>query len=209
MSDSGEEKIQGLVDQAAEGDESALASILNMHRERLRRMVVMRLNPLVRARLNPSDVLQESFMDARRRFPEYAENPKFSVYFWLRNIVSKRLGRLHRFHLDAEMRDAKREMSLDANLTNASSIYLATQLAASSTSIDRQLVQAEVQGKLQRALDDMEEKDREVIALRHFEELSTEETAEILNLTRSGVLKRYTRALRKLRDAIGRELDLF
>lgn len=209
MSDASEEKLQGLVDKAANGDESALATILDIYRDRLRRMVLMRLNPLLRSRLNPSDVLQESFIDARRQFAEYAINPRFSVYFWLRNIVSKRLGKLHRFHLDAEMRNANRELSLDANLTGASSVFLATQLAASSTSIDRQLVQAEVQGRLQQALDEMEEKDREVIAMRHFEELSTEEIAEILNLTRSGVLKRYTRALRKLRDAIGVDLELF
>ncbi len=207
MSDWSEENLQSLVNAAATGDQSALATILDTHRERLRHMVAMRLNPIVRARLNPSDVLQESFLDARKKFAEYAANPKHSVYFWLRNLVARRLGKIHRFHLDAEMRDAKREMPLEANFNNASSIYLASHLAASSYSIERNLVQEELQGRIQVALDSMEEKDREVIALRHFEELSTEETAEILNITRSGVLKRYTRALRKLRDIIGNDLD--
>ncbi|MEM6474068.1 MAG: sigma-70 family RNA polymerase sigma factor, partial [Planctomycetota bacterium] len=144
---------------------------------------------------------------AKRKLPEYLEEPKFSVYFWLRNIASGRLQKTHRFHLDAQLRDAKRDVSLDASLTGASSVYLASQLAASSTSLDRQLIQAEVQVRLERAIDAMEEKDREVIALRHFEELATEEVAEILQITRSGVLKRYTRALRKLRDAIGSDVE--
>lgn len=208
MTDASDDAIEQLVDKAACGDGSALAIVFDMHRERLRRMILMRLDPRLRSRLDPSDVLQESFFDASRRFQEYAENREFSVYFWLRNIASNRLQKLHRFHLDAQLRDAKREVSLDTKLPNASSVYLANQLSASSVAIDRQLVQAEVQARLEMALDKMDEKDREVIALRHFEELSTEETAEILGITRSGVLKRYTRALRKLRDAIGMDLDL-
>ena len=208
MTESSDNQAQGLIQRAAAGDEAALTDLLDSYRDRLRRMVLLRMNPLLKSRLNPSDVLQESFLDAHRQFPEYANSQATSVYFWLRNIVSKRLGKLHRFHLDAEMRDAKREMSLDANLTGASSMFLAAHLAASSTSVDQKIFQAEVQVKLQAALAEIDEKDREVIALRHFEELTTEETAEILSLTRSGVLKRYTRALRKLRDAIGIDLEL-
>ena len=113
-------------------------------------------------------MLQESFLDARRQFAKYAANPEASVYFWLRNIVSHRLGKLHRFHLDTQMRDAKREMSLDANVPGASSVYLATLLAASTTSVDQRLVLAEAQAKLQHELDAMEFQDREIIALRAF-----------------------------------------
>ncbi|MCG8650395.1 MAG: sigma-70 family RNA polymerase sigma factor [Pirellulales bacterium] len=208
MADSDKETLQRLIEHAGRGDTSALAKIFDMHRNRLYRMITMRLDPRLRSRLNPSDVLQESFFDASRRLHEYAQDPKFSAYFWLRNIVSHRLHKLHRHHLDAQLRDAKREISLDENLPGASKVYLAEQLAASSASVDRQLVQAEVQSRVERALDEMEEKDREVIALRHFEELSTEETAAVLGLTRSGVLKRYTRVLRKLRDAIGSDIEL-
>lgn len=207
MTDAGEDRLRELIDQAADGDESALAKIFDMYRDRLRRMITMRLNPRLRSRLNPSDVLQESFFDVRRRFSEYAENRKFSVYFWLRNIASNRLNKLHRHHLGAQLRDARREISFDADLTSVSNVYLASQLASSSTSVGQQLVQVEVQNRLEKALAEMELKDREVIALRHFEELSTEETAGILGLTRSGVLKRYTRALRKLREAIGSDLE--
>ncbi|MEM1070553.1 MAG: sigma-70 family RNA polymerase sigma factor [Planctomycetota bacterium] len=209
MADSDDAAMEQIVAKAAAGDAPALARVFDLHRERLHRMIRMRLDPRLRSRLDPSDVLQEAFVDARRRFLEYAENPEFSVYFWLRNIVSNRLSKLHRHHLDAQKRDAKREISLDVAMPEASSVFLAAQLAASSASIDRQLVQAEVQARLEIALDEMDPKDREVIALRHFEEMATEEVGEILGLTRSGVLKRYTRALRKLRDAIGRDIELF
>ncbi|MEM1227038.1 MAG: sigma-70 family RNA polymerase sigma factor [Planctomycetota bacterium] len=208
MKDPGEDELQSLTESAARGDESALAQILELHRDRLYRMIDMRLDPRVRSRLDPSDVLQEAFVDARRRFSEYANDQKFSVYFWLRNVASNRLNKIHRHHLDAQLRDAKREISMNAGAAGASSVYLATQLVDSSTSIGRRLVRAEVLSRVKLALDQMAEKDREVIALRHFEELSTEETAEILGLTRSGVLKRYTRVLRKLREAFGSDSEV-
>ena len=201
--------MEQLVQRALSGDQQALAELFERYRERLRRMVLLRLDARVRARFDPSDVVQEAFVEIARRFPSYGEDPAIPLFLWMRMVTGDRLAHLHRMHLGAEKRDAARESPVHgARFPEASSVYLASQLAGQFTSVDRGLKQEEVRAKLSEALSAMDDHDREIIAMRHFEELSTAEIAASLDLTRSGVLKRYTRAIRRLGQAINASSDI-
>ncbi len=154
-------------------------------------------------RCDASDVLQESYVELARRLPAYCPGNDLPFFLWLRMITGERLAKLHRRHLGAAKRDVNREIPLHSHTTpEASSVFLASHLAGQFTSVDRNLLREEMHQRLTMALDAMEEHDREVLALRHFEELSTEETAMVLGLTRSGVLKRYTKALKRLHQVM-------
>ncbi|MCR9292165.1 MAG: sigma-70 family RNA polymerase sigma factor [bacterium] len=192
-----------LLEQAGSGDTQAIASVFESYRERLRRTVKLRMHPQLQARLDASDVLQDTFFEFARRLPDFTQQRPMPLFAWLRRLTIQQLDQLQRKHLGAEKRTAFREIALVASPSqDASVVNLATQLAGQFTSVDRNLLKAEVQSKLFEALSHMEEDEREIIAMRHFEELSTQEIAEILGLTRSGVLKRYTRAIRRLRLCI-------
>ncbi len=197
-----------LFDQALTGDESGVAELFEHYRPRLKRLVLLRMYPQVQARLDASDVLQETFLEMARRLPAYAEDCRMPFFLWLRWLTIERLDQLHRKHLGAEMRTVFREFSQPSPAVPDASIFnIASQLAGDFTSVDRNLLKEEVQRKLIGALEQMESKDREIVGMRHFEELSTDEIAELLQLTRSGVLKRYTRAIRRLRDIVFADQD--
>lgn len=203
MADSLEDDLDSLIEKARAGDERAFAVLFDRYRPRLKRMVQLRLDERVRARLDASDVLQDAFVEVARRLPTYGEKNRIPFFLWLRLITGERLAQLHRMHLGAAKRTAGRELSLQPGaVPEASTFFLAAQLAGHFTSADRNLIRDELQSKLQNALNGMDAGDRDVLAMRHFEELSTEEIADVLGLTRSGVLKRYTRAVKRLRDAI-------
>jgi RNA polymerase sigma-70 factor (ECF subfamily) len=197
------------VEQACAGSESAIAELFQHYRPRLKRLVLLRMSPRVSARLDASDVLQETYLEFARRLPEYAKHRKVPIFLWLRMLTGERLVHLQRMHLGAEKRTVYREFDLASQpMPDASVVNLASQLAGQFTSVDRNLIRDEVQRKLLDALQRMEFNDREIVAMRHFEELTTEEIAEVLGLTRSGVLKRYTRAIHRLRDSVIGDQDL-
>jgi RNA polymerase sigma-70 factor (ECF subfamily) len=182
------------------GDAAALGVLFAHYRERLRNMVRLRLDRRVARRLDPSDVLQEAYLDVARRFPEYAAAPAVSFYVWLRALTGQRLIDLHRKHLGAKMRDAGQEVSLYRGaLPQASSASLAQQLLTGLTSPTQAAIRAEMQLKLQDALNSMDPFDREVVVLRHFEELNNIETAAVLGIEPSAASKRYLRAIRRLK----------
>ncbi len=163
----------------------------------------------MRARLDASDVLQETYLELARRLPKYVQEPTIPFFIWLRMIAGNCLTRAHQKHLDTKKRNAKLEVSIASDqVPGVSTVLLASQLAGNFTSVDRGMLNADLQRKFEETLNSMSSSDREILALRHFEELSTEECAHILGMTRSGVLKRHTRALRRLRDAIGERSDL-
>ena len=192
-----------LLAEARQGDEQALARLFQSYRPRLYRMILLRMDLRVSARCDASDVLQESYVELARRLPEYSPEKDPPFFLWLRMIAGERLAKIHRRHLGAAKRDVNREVPLQRQAApEASSIFMAMQLVGQYSSVDRNLMREEIHQRLRVALDGMEENDREVLALRHFEELSTEETALVLGLSRSGVLKRYTKALRRLRQAM-------
>lgn len=195
--------MNDLVQRASGGDEAALADLFGRHRSRLRQMVRLRLDRRLQGRVDPSDVLQEAYIDLAGKLPEYAGKPEMPFFLWLRLVTGERLLRVHRQHLGTAMRDAGREMSLyQGSLPQASSVSLAAQLLGRMTSASRAAARAEMQLLLQDALNAMDPIDREVIALRHFEELSNDEAAAVLGLTKSAASKRYVRAMLRLKAAL-------
>jgi len=192
-----------LIEQAVRGDQRALGELLGRHRERLRRMVALRLDWRLRGRIDPSDVLQEACLDAARRLPEYRKNPTMPFFLWLRFLAGQRLLDEHRKHLGAAARDAGREISLyHGALPETSSVALAAQLLGRLTMPSQAAIRAERKIRLEEALSRMDPIDREVLALRHFEELSNTEAAAVLGLDKSAASKRYARALIRLKEIL-------
>lgn len=192
-----------LLRRASGGDQQAVADLFARYRERLRRMVRLRLDRRLLGRVDPSDVLQETYLDVSQRAGEYFDNPRMPFFLWLRLMTGQRLTALHRQHLGAKMRNAGREISLYRGaLPQASSVSLAAQLLGRLTSASQMAMRAEMQTRLQEVLNSMDPMDREVLALRHFEELSNEETAEVLGIKKAAASKRYLRAFRRLKDIL-------
>jgi RNA polymerase sigma-70 factor (ECF subfamily) len=186
-----------------EGDQAQLSEVWNRHQERLKKLVKLRLDRRLQGRIDPTDVLQEAYIDFAERAPEYAKNPKMPLYLWLRLITGERLQLLHRHHLGAQKRDAGREVSIHRGaMPQATSVSLAAQLMGRFTSVTQAVQRAEMQVILQEAINGMEPIDREILALRHFEELSNAETAEVLDIQPSASSSRHVRALKKLRETL-------
>src|SRR6516162_7670233 len=184
-----------LLRRAKAGDAAALGALFAHYRDRLRQMVRLRIDRRLAGRLDASDVLQEAYLDVARRFPEYAAAPDVPFYVWLRALTGQRLIDLHRRHLGAKMRDAGQEVSLYRGaLPQASSVSLAQHLLGRLTSPTQAAVRAELQLRVQEALNSLDPIDREVLTLRHFEMLTTEETAQVLGIKRSAAANRYVRA---------------
>jgi RNA polymerase sigma-70 factor, ECF subfamily len=187
----------------AGGDPQAVAEAFARYRDRLRRMVKLRLDRRLQGRVDPSDVLQEAYLDVARRAADYAANPTMPFYLWLRFLTGQRLLAIHRQHLGTRMRDAGQEVSLHRGaLPQASSVSLAAQLLGRLTSPSLAAIRAEMQVRLQDALNGMDPMDREVLTLRHFEELSNAETAAVLGLQKAAASNRYIRALKRLREVL-------
>jgi RNA polymerase sigma-70 factor, ECF subfamily len=184
---------------AAGGDHAALAELFGRYRKRLRQMVRLRLDRRLQGRVDPSDVLQEAYLDVVAQLPHYLGKREMSFFLWLRLVAGQRLMRIHREHLGAAMRDVGREVSLyKGALPQASSVSLAAQLLGRYTAASQAVSRAEVQLQIQAALNSMEPIDREIIALRHFEDLTNAEVAQVLGLEISTASKRYIRALKRL-----------
>jgi RNA polymerase sigma-70 factor (ECF subfamily) len=188
-----------LIRRAAGGDDGSLAELFSRYRKRLRRMVRLRLDRRLQGRVDASDVIQEAYLDVAQQLPHYLVKREMSFFLWLRLVAGQRLMRIHREHLGAAMRDAGREVSLyKGAMPQASSVSLAAQLLGHYTPASQAVSRAEIQIQIQTALNDMEPIDREIIALRHFEELTNAEVAEVLGLESSTASKRYIRALKRL-----------
>ena len=192
-----------LIEQAVRGDQRALRELLGRHRERLRRMVALRLDRRLQGRVDPSDIIQEACLDAARRLPEYQKGPTMPFFLWLRLLAGQRLMDEHRKHLGAAARDAGREISLYRGaLPETSSAALAAHLLGRLTTPSQAAIRAERQIRLQEALNSLDPIDREVLVLRHFEELSNGEAAAVLGLDKSAASKRYARALIRLKEIL-------
>jgi RNA polymerase sigma-70 factor (ECF subfamily) len=199
-----------LLRRAGDGDTAALGALLEGHRKRLRRMVRLRLDPRLQGRIDPSDILQEAFLEAAQRLAEYLREPHMPFFLWLRFLTGQKLLTLRRRHLGTEARDAGREVSLQQGaMPEASSACLAAQLLGKVTAPLQAAIRAELKVRLQDALNAMDPLDREVLALRHFEHLNNTETAEVLGITPSGTSSRYLRALKRLKDILGDMPGLF
>jgi len=173
------------------------------HWDRLHRMVEMRLDRRLYGRIDPSDVLQEAYIEVARSLPDYLENPEIPIFLWLRHITGVRLKAVHRRHLGTKIRDAGREVRAGSlHMPQASSVSLAAQFLGRFTSPSQAAARAEVQIRVQVALDELAPLDREVLALRHFEQLSNAEVAQVLEIGETAASNRYVRALKRLGQAL-------
>jgi RNA polymerase sigma-70 factor (ECF subfamily) len=196
-------EVRRLVDQAAQGDDAAWERLMSDHRPRLRRMVALRMDRRLNGRIDPSDVIQESYIDAARRLKEYSENPSMPFFLWLRFLTAQRLMEQHRRHLGAQARDAGREISLyHGAFPEATTADLAAHLLGKLSTPSQAAIRVEQTIRLQEALNSLEPIDREILALRHFEQFSNGEAAEVLGLDKSAASKRYARALLRLKDVL-------
>jgi RNA polymerase sigma-70 factor (ECF subfamily) len=192
-----------LLGRAAGGEGAALVELFSRYRRRLRQMVRLRLDRRLQGRVDPSDVLQDAYLDLAHQLPSYLAKREMPFFLWLRLLTGQRLMRLHRQHLGAAMRDAGREVSLYRGaLPQASSASLAAQLLGRFTTASQAAVRAERQLLLQEALNALDPLDREIIALRHFEELSNQEAAAVLGLSKSAASNRHVRALTRLQATL-------
>lgn len=184
--------------------EPALAEIFSASLQRLERIIRFRIDPRIRGRVDAADVLQETWVVASRRLPEFLSNPAVSVFIWLRQLALQTLIDIHRREL-CHRRDAGREIHLSHELpTGDTGLSIAHFLADQLTSPSQQLMRAEDIEQLQQALNSMPEIDREVLALRHFEQLTNLQTAEVLALTPTAASNRYVRAAAKLTEILQR-----
>lgn len=196
-------ELRETLTRAAAGDADSWRALLQRHHDRLRRMVAVRLDARLQGRVDPSDVLQEAYLDAATQLAEYLRDPKVPFFLWLRSLTGTRLAKVHRFHLGTQARDAGREVSIFRGaMPEASSAALAAQLLGHEPRPSEVVLQTEMKLRLEEALNSMDAADREVLALRHFEQLSTAETAQMLGISEAAAGKRFIRALRRLKDVL-------
>jgi RNA polymerase sigma-70 factor (ECF subfamily) len=180
-----------------------LAELFARYRDQLRRMVRLRMDRRLQGRVDPSDVLQEAQVEILRRAVEYAADPRLPPFLWLRLITGQRLTALHRRHLGAQRRNACQEIALHRGpMPQVTSVSLAEMLLGRLTSPTQAAHRAEVRVLLQEALNGMEPLDREVLTLRHFEELSNTEVAQVLGISKTAASNRYIRALERMREIL-------
>ena len=189
---------EALLVQAERGDADAANQLLQLHRNRLRQMVSVRLDPRVRGRIDPSDVVQEALVQATRQLPEYLRKRPVAFFPWLRRIAWEQLVHLHDRHVHAQKRSIHREAHSVPALPDQSVAQLVDRLVTDGTSPSRQMVRKERRERVREALDQMEPHDREVLVLWYLEQLAVPEIAAILELSESGVKSRHRRALMRL-----------
>src|SRR5262245_32460524 len=172
-----------LLQAARGGDEAALAALVQRHRDRLERMVALRMDRRLQGRVDPADVVQEAYLALRGKFPLSGAEPQLPFFLWLRLEVGQKLVDLHRFHLGTQMRDAGQEVSLRRGpLPQVTSLSLAEHLLGKLTTASHAAMRAELKLRVQEALNGMDPHDREVLILRHFGELRNAEVAQVLGI---------------------------
>jgi RNA polymerase sigma-70 factor, ECF subfamily len=193
-------ETQELLDRAARGHSTALDQLLSSHREALRRMIDLRLDPALAARLDASDVVQDVLLEASQRIKDYLSNPSMPFHLWLRYIARDHVVDAHRRHRQAQRRSLDREVP--TGLSDHSSLDLAAQLRDSELTPASAALHQEMQRRLAAALGAMTDEDREIILMKHFEQMPNQEIAQFLGLSEPAASMRYLRALRKLKASL-------
>lgn len=193
------------LERARGGDRSAVGALFEAHRVRLERLVALRLDRRLRGRVDAADVVQDAFLEASRRIEGFFERPGVPFFIWLRFFAYQRLQALCREHFGCQQRDVRREVPIHGeSWPEATSQALAVRLLGKLTTPTEAARRKEVKALLTRALESMETGDREIIALRHFEELNHAEAAHVLGLDVSAASKRYLRAIQRLKAILDR-----
>ncbi len=200
------EKTNELLEAARQGDREAINRLLERHRAALRRLVQMRLDPKIQRRVDVSDVVQDTLLDANRRLAEYLANPAMPFHLWLRNIARDRIIDSHRRHRVSGKRSVDREQRLAVPAANdRSTMELAAQICDRERTPAAEATMRELARRFHDALEQLDDSDREVLVMRHFEQLSNQEVSQALGLSQPAASMRYLRAMRRLRELLGDE----
>jgi RNA polymerase sigma-70 factor (ECF subfamily) len=195
-------ETEELIERTTRGDDSARQALLAQHRARLRRMVGVRIDPALAARVDPSDVVQEVLAEAHRTLDAYLCNRPLPFYPWLRRLAWERLAKIHRHHIRSQRRSLLREEGGTPGLPDRSALALAERLLAGGSSPSGHLLRQEMRERVRSAMRELSERDREVLALRFLEGLSTAETAGVLGIGEGAVKSRLMRAMTRFRDLL-------
>ncbi len=195
-----ERDVDAAIRAARTGDNRPLGDLLQGYRRRLRRMVDIRMDPKLRARVDGSDVVQEALVEATARIDDYRPRHDHSFFLWLRFLTAQKLKQLERMHLGTAKRDARRDHHLASGVPGVSSVVFANLLLDSATSPTRAVAREEDRLRLLAVIESMDETDREILALRYFENLSSTEAGQVLGITANAASVRAVRALRKLTE---------
>jgi len=191
------------IERLRESGEQALAETIASYNDRLLRIIDLRLDPRLAGRVDAADVLQDAFLESRKRLPRFLSEPRVPVFVWLRGVVLETLIDVHRRHLGAKMRDIGREVPLPGPVSpSATSITIAACLLGDLTSPSQAAIREETARKIDQVLEDMDPIDREVLILRHFEQLSNDEVASVLGVKKAAASRRYTRAVTRFRKVV-------
>jgi RNA polymerase sigma-70 factor (ECF subfamily) len=196
-------ETQELLNRVRRGEAGAVDPLLAAHREPLRRMVDLRLDPAIARRVDASDIVQEVLLEASRRLADYLRSPAMPFHLWLRHIARDHMIDAHRRHRQAQRRSLDREQPIvPAAFADRSSLELAAQFLDPEATPASAAIHNELERRLQDALTSLDEDDREIILMRHVEQLSNQDVAAVLGLTEAAASMRYLRALRRLRAVL-------
>lgn len=190
-----------LLERVRAGDRDALLALFAREEPRIQRMFELRLEPALRRRIDSADVLQETWIDVASRFESWRAQTALPFHVWLRLVAAEALARVHRRHLGTHKRDALREVPGDSR-PSISAAAFADAFVTSQTTPTQAVRREEVRSRVLDALADLDELDREIVALRHFEGLSNEDAAAELAIEPAAASKRFVRALLRLRPAL-------
>ena len=197
-------ETQELLQHAGRGEPEAVNRLLDRHRQSLRRMVHLRLDRALARRVDASDVVQDVLLEASRRLDEYIRDPKLPFHLWLRQLAKDRIVDMHRRHRAAQRRSIEREQPLAvAGNGERSALDLAAQLRDHELTPAAANIRRELEQRFLTALDSLSDEDREIILMRHYEQLGNSEVAAALGVTPPAAGMRYLRALRRLRGVLG------
>jgi len=192
-----------LLAQARGGDSGAVEDLLERHRPGLRRMVDARIDRRLERRVDASDIVQDVLLEASQRLEDYLRDPRLPFSLWLRQLAQDRVIDMHRRHRLAGRRSLDREQPIQSGDDDNSSRELAIQLRDPELTPAAHALREELRDQFLKALGLMDETDREILMMRHFEQLSNSEAADLLGLSEPAAGMRHLRALRRLRAILG------
>ena len=201
------DEIKPLLNQAKGGDESAVNALMDQHRNSLRQLIRMRLDQKIQRRVDVSDVVQDVLVEANRRLQRYLNEPIMPFHLWLRQIAKDRIIDAHRRHRVSAKRSVDRAQQLaPPRGYDQSSVHLASLLGDNQLTPAAAAVQQELAQRVEEAIAQLEERDCEIIVMRHYEHLSNQEIGEVLNLSEPAASMRYLRAIRRLKKLMTEQM---
>jgi RNA polymerase sigma-70 factor, ECF subfamily len=200
------DQTDALLVAAKQGDGKAVNRLLEKHRGPVKRLVQLRLDRKVQKRVDVSDVVQDVMVEASGRLQKYLDDPVMAFHLWLRQIAWDHIIDTYRRHRVSAKRNMDREQPMSVPGGNdQSTIELAAQLCDPAMTPAAAAAQKEISKRVEAAIEQLNEQDREVIMMRHYEHLSNLEIAEVMKLNPPAASMRYLRAIRRLRQLLDDE----